>query len=667
MQSKMKMVQKISIILLSVLLLSCSGVHRGLDSKHDRAEQELEQLSSALLSGDFDSIWTVTRASADINYYVYDPSYKLVFWSENVLSLGQPTIPSYNEWFDYKFANASCSCRWSRVGGYYVLTAIPVEWHISARDEIEQSFSYRPLINRAPRAKLYIFLLITIALFALIVMLGIWALIRYRGFRNMSLSLKLQFPTMALLLLAFGYIFTVSVSYVRHHYADRQKNSLQEKCLFIQSALQNLYYWDYSMSTIDGSGLSVDLRDLAHTYATDIHVYDLDGRLVGSSTPQLFEHGLLSDRLAPEVFFLDESTMTLYSTLGDISYLSAFTEFKNGNPTRLGYIAVPSFISEDEMAREVDAYMARLLPAYLIVLILALIVSVVVARGLAHPLTVMAQNMRDIDFGAPHRYINYPYHDEVGELVARYNQMVDQIDLFTRRLARSEREGAWRTMARQVAHEINNPLTPMKLTIQQLQRVKGTDRFDELFERATAMLIEQIDNLSRIATSFSSFARLPQVQTSAVDIAEKLTAAIALSANNSHNIPIRYVGPDKGVMVEADGEQIGQVFTNIFRNAIQAIGDKQDGDIIVVLTNPQSTNDNRMNEVEISISDNGPGIPEEIRDKIFVPDFTTKSNGTGLGLTISKNIVEGSDGRITFTTSDKGTTFYIYLRKIIQS
>ena len=657
----------IRILLLLAVLGGCSS--RGIEGRQAQAEKELVGLSSALQSGNFDSIRLITSASADINYYIYDPSFKLVFWSENVLSLNEPTIPGYDKWFEQSFANADCMCRWSRVGGYYVLTAIPTAWHISAREEIEQSFSYRPLIKdnsedsswlTASGTRVRMYYLIMIALFILIVAYGIGALIKHHGIKDMSLQLKLQREIITIVLVAFGYIFATSVSYVRHHYAERQKTSLQEKCRFIQSALQNLYYWDYSISRNDGVGLSVDLRDLAHTYALDIHVYDLDGRLIGSSTPSLFERGLLSDHLAPEVFFSDESTMTLYSTLGDISYLSAYTDFLNGTFGKLGYIAVPSFISEDEMAREVDAYMARLLPAYLLVLILALIASVLFARLLTHPLAVMAQNMKDLEIGAPHHYIDYPYHDEVGELVARYNQMVDQLDLFTRRLARSEREGAWRTMARQVAHEINNPLTPMKLTIQQLQRVKDTERFDELFARATAMLIEQIDNLSRIATSFSTFARLPQVETTAVDIADKLTAAISLSTNNSHNIPIRYVGPDSNVIVEADGEQIGQVFTNIFRNAIQAIGDRPDGDIIVVLSD-------QGKEVEISISDNGPGIPEEVRDKIFVPDFTTKSNGTGLGLSISKNIVEGSDGRITFTTSDKGTTFYIYLRKIIQS
>lgn len=650
------------------LFFGCGGT--SLDSRQQRAEKELIALSSAIQSSNFDSIWQVAKTSADINYYVYDPMFHLVFWSENGLCIDQPSIPAYDTWFEHDFANALCSCRWSRAGGYYVLTAIPIEWHIRAREQIEQSFSYRPLSSRNKRDwanvnRLYY--LLTLALFALIVVLGIGALVRYKGFRNMSLRIKLQYPIVALVLLAFGYIFTVSVHYVRRHYAERQQANLQEKCRFIQSALQNLYYWDYSLVTVNNMALSADLRDLAHTYGTDIHVYDMDGMLKGSSTPQLFEHRLLSPYLAPEVFFSGQSDMTLYSQLGDRRYLSVFTDFRNGTYVQLGYIAVPFFISEDEMAQEVDSYIARLLPPYLVVLVLALLVAVFVARGLASPLTTVANKMRDLELGKQHSYIHYPYNDELGELVNRYNNMVDQLELFTRRLARSEREGAWRTMARQVAHEINNPLTPMKLTIQQLQRVKGTERFDELFNRATAMLIEQIDNLSRIATSFSTFARLPQVETATVDIAEKLTAAIALSTNNSHNIPIRYVGPDKNAFVEADGEQIGQVFTNIFRNAIQAIGNQSDGDIIVVLnTDYHPASGSGIEEVEISISDNGPGIPEEVRDKIFVPDFTTKSNGTGLGLSISKNIVEGSDGRITFTTSEKGTTFYIYLRKSLK-
>ena len=236
----------------------------------------------------------------------------------------------------------------------------------------------------------------------------------------------------------------------------------------------------------------------------------------------------------------------------------------------------------------------------------------------------------------------------------RYNLLVDQVEESAEQLARAEREGAWRTMARQIAHEINNPLTPMKLSVQKLRLKRGTDRFDEYFDKTTKMLIDEIDNLAHIAQSFSAFAKQPEVVTTEVDIAEKLSNVITLQRENDEQIPIRYIGPDSGVGVLADKEQISQVFVNIIRNALQA----SPTDIIVML-NPSFSD----KEIQISISDDGTGIPEDIRPRIFRPNFTTKSNGNGLGLAISKHIVEGSGGRIEFDTSPKGTTFYIYLRK----
>jgi nitrogen fixation/metabolism regulation signal transduction histidine kinase len=241
--------------------------------------------------------------------------------------------------------------------------------------------------------------------------------------------------------------------------------------------------------------------------------------------------------------------------------------------------------------------------------------------------------------------------------------LVDRVEESAEKLANAEREGAWRTMARQIAHEINNPLTPMKLSVQKLQRLRGTEQFDAYFEKATPMLISEIDNLAHIAQSFSTFAKQPEVVTAEVDVAAKLSNVITLQRANDEQVPIRYVGADSGVTVLADPEQISQVFVNIIRNAIQAISNqpseiRREPDIIVILNAMYSER-----EVQISISDNGPGIPEELREKIFRPNFTTKSNGNGLGLAISKHIVEGSGGRIEFDTSDKGTTFYIYLLK----
>lgn len=200
----------------------------------------------------------------------------------------------------------------------------------------------------------------------------------------------------------------------------------------------------------------------------------------------------------------------------------------------------------------------------------------------------------------------------------------------------------------------------MKLSVQKLQRLRGTEQFDAYFEKATAMLVSEIDNLAHIAQSFSTFAKQPDVVTTEVDIAEKLSHVITLQRANDEQIPVRYVGADSGVTVLADQEQVSQVFVNIIRNAIQALEGQADADIIVVLNAAYSEN-----EVQISISDNGPGIAEDIREKIFRPNFTTKSNGNGLGLAISRHIVEGSGGRIEFETSPKGTTFFVYFKKSV--
>jgi nitrogen fixation/metabolism regulation signal transduction histidine kinase len=327
-------------------------------------------------------------------------------------------------------------------------------------------------------------------------------------------------------------------------------------------------------------------------------------------------------------------------------------------------------MSEQTRNAEVDKLLSHLLPPYIIVLLLALFFAYAAAKSMSAPLSLLAEKMRKFAIGGDNNHIDYPYHDELGVLVERYNLLVDQVEESAEQLARAEREGAWRTMARQIAHEINNPLTPMKLSVQKLQLKRGKPDFDDYFDKTTKMLIAEIDNLAHIAQSFSTFAKQPEVVTAEVDVAEKLSHVITLQRENDAQVPIRYVGADSGVEGYADKEQISQVFVNIIRNAIQAISEQESRgksdeprterqpDIIVTL-NPLYSE----KEMEITISDNGPGIPEDIREKIFRPNFTTKSNGNGLGLAISKHIVEGSGGRITFATSPKGTTFFIYLRK----
>jgi len=621
-----------------------------------QAEQRTSQLVAALeRNAPIDTLRAIAEKDDDVLFYIFDAR-QMVYWSSNRLASDAVYLTAYDTWRDVSFSNAQAQARWTKAGRYNVLTVIPLSY--TEPDETVQGTA--PTARRFS-SRMYFYLII--ALFALMIVIGFIGLIRRHGIRNMRLSTRIMYIIFTCVLAVFIYIFVMSIRYVHSSFEYRQRKELQTRSEYIQAFMRSLYYWDVSLSSAQARGLAIDLHDLAYDMNQDIHVYSLSGELLASSSPALFENGLLSRRMAPEAFFTEEHTAVCYEQLGSQPYLVSYVPFHNGSFVTIGYIAVPYFLSEQTRNEELDALLARLLPPYIIVLILALFFSFGAAKSMTAPISMLNEKMRHFEIGAKDNHIDYPYQDELGALVERYNMLVDRVEESAEKLANAEREGAWRTMARQIAHEINNPLTPMKLSVQKLQRLRGTEQFDAYFEKATPMLISEIDNLAHIAQSFSTFAKQPEVVTAEVDVAAKLSNVITLQRANDEQIPIRYVGADSGVTVLADQEQISQVFVNIIRNAIQAISSqpsetRREPDIIVVLNAMYSER-----EVQISVSDNGPGIPEDLREKIFRPNFTTKSNGNGLGLAISKHIVEGTGGRITFETSEKGTTFYILLPK----
>ena len=654
-----------------------SKQNRKIAEKQAFAERQTAILCEALERGaSIDTIRAITepfngqgRKAKDekneIFFYVFD-AHQMVYWSSNRLASGDVFLHSYDTWRDKDFANAKTKVRWTRAGMYNVLTVIPISY-TELQDYTEiytvaaQTFSFRQLLEYEdkPYASSRPYFILCHVLFGLIILIGIIILIHYRGTRNMRLSTRIMYIVMIPVMAVFIYIFFMSIRYVHANQEEHQRHDLQMRSEYVQSYLRNLYYWDQALTSSQAPGLAIDLHDLGYDMNQDIHVYGLNGELIASSSPALFNSGLLSRRMAPEALFTEEHSVICYEQLANHPYLVSYVPFHNGSFVTIGYIAVPSFLSEQTRNAEVDKLLSHLLPPYLVVVLLALFFAFAAAKSMSAPISLLAEKMKGFRIGGnQNKHIDYPYHDELGALVERYNLLIDRVEESAEQLAKAERESAWRTMARQIAHEINNPLTPMKLSVQKLQLKRGTDQFDAYFEKTTQMLISEIDNLAHIAQSFSAFAKQPEVVTTEVDIAQKLSTVITLQRENDAQIPVRYVGADSGVMGLADKEQISQVFVNIIRNAIQALEGQKNGDIIVTL-NPLYSE----REMEITISDNGPGIPAEIQEKIFRPNFTTKSNGNGLGLAISKHIVEGSAGRITFSTSDKGTTFYIYLRK----
>ena len=706
-------------------------LERTLHEQQQRAEELTNRLCYAIEANSFDSLWLYSQLDENIVFYIYHGNQMVYWSNAWLTSSKRMKNPVLDAWQFMQWDNAQGVCYRRRVNDFLVVVAIPVKYHYSVTstqlhnsfvppfrgdealqlvarqaddsdpvysndgtylfsvtrqegtqmsenqlvnmDDMLNNFSYRSIFSSgeqtdaASQRKLRTYYILVFVVIIGLLVLAVYSLIRHRGFQRMRLGGKFQIVLTPMALVILLSIFLASLEHSRQVFIETQQLRLTKKAQYVKMALQNMYFWDLSLSKANTMSLNIDLRDMSFAYEMDIHVYDLNGQLIGTSAPQLFQYGLLPMHIAPQPFFREPTTTVQYEHIGNVRYLSAYTEFINGNYTQIGYIALPSFISQKEINTHLQAYILKVLPLYIVLLLAAIAVVWGMSRMVTSSLSMVSEQLKRHRLGEPGKHIDYSYTDEVGELVTHYNQMMDALAESTERLARTEREMAWRTMARQEAHEINNPLTPMKLTLQLLQRTKGTERFDAAFDRSTHLLIEQIDNLSHIAKSFSSFAKMPEVNPTTVDVAAKLCNFITLMRNNPAGIPIRYIGQEQGVMAIADADQITQVFTNIVKNAMQAMQGQDNGDIIIILKSQgihlEKQGCAASDWIEISISDNGPGIPMDLREKVFVPNFTTKNTGAGLGLPISKNIVEGSGGKISFQTSDAGTTFYIYLKK----
>jgi nitrogen fixation/metabolism regulation signal transduction histidine kinase len=271
--------------------------------------------------------------------------------------------------------------------------------------------------------------------------------------------------------------------------------------------------------------------------------------------------------------------------------------------------------------------------------------ALILANQVSKPLQLLQSKLAALRFGKRSQTIEYQRDDEVGSLVKEYNRMVNELQTSAEKLARSERESAWREMARQIAHEIKNPLTPMKLTVQHLRRAwkdKAPD-LDNHIDRTTNTLIDQIDTLSNIANEFSKFAQVPGAHFEAIDLVQKIQRITHLFEDTCR---IHFHRKTRG-------QQEIIIFANIIRNALQAVPEDADPQLDIELESGEQS-------VVVKVTDNGTGIPEELHSRLFEPNFTTKTSGMGLGLAIAKKIMEGSQGKIWFETRrNGGTTFFL--------
>jgi len=505
-----------------------------------------------------------------------------------------------------------------------------------------------------------IYFIYTFLICLLLSVVLIWLNMRHNGILSLKLgfSTRYQVAFVLLLMVSFMGVFYVSASYITNGYKKNQLTGIDNKKAYIRNALQGMYYWTQDLSLVNTQDLNLDLQELSYMYQTDINVYDNNGHLVGSSQPLIYNKNLVGRQIAPEPFFGENSSINQEEYIGDLRFSTGYTDFLNGDFMQIGFISIPLYVSSEEVRYEIENFLGVVVHIYIIIALLSVLMSFFIGRQLSAPLKLIENKLRKMQFGQRNEKIDYKQNDEIGKLVLQYNKTIEELERSARLLAQTERESAWRTMARQIAHEINNPLTPMKLTIQQLQRTKSMndDRFDDYFEKSTRTLVEQIDTLSRIAGSFSNFARMPEARFELTDIAAKLYSTTQLFVSSHELIQFKYDGAQSNVMILADPEQLLQVFTNLLKNAVQAIPSNRQGEIKVSLFTEN-------NFAIVQVSDNGKGIPTELQDKIFAPNFTTKSTGMGLGLSITKNIVEMAGGTISFkSTENVGSVFTLQFK-----
>ncbi|HEU0111820.1 MAG TPA: HAMP domain-containing sensor histidine kinase [Flavisolibacter sp.] len=483
-------------------------------------------------------------------------------------------------------------------------------------------------------------------------------------FAQVNIRSQIHGTVIFISVLSFLIIGAATISFFISRYNRNNEDRLSRTAGIMlkemEKPLKGLSYSD-SLATFDSTtNLRRLVKEVADIHNVDVNIYDLDGNLEVTSDETVYNKGILSTKMHPRAYYhlnrLRQVLRVQEENVSSLQYLSIYTAVRDENGAVQKYLNVPYFSSQLDLKQEISNFLVTIINLNAFIFLIAGTIALFITNKITRSFSVIGDKMRDITLGKTNEEIVWKKNDEIGELVKQYNKMVHELEKSADALAKSEREGAWREMARQVAHEIKNPLTPMKLSIQYLQKAINTNHTDvkELTTNVANTLIEQIDHLSKIAADFSQFANIGNRTIELVDLHQVIGSLVELyKANPSVNIDWSKV--EGSIILKADKTHMNRLFTNLLANAVDACYGRSKCLL-------QIHEERRGHSIIITIKDNGEGIPEEMRSKIFTPNFTTKTSGTGLGLAMCKSIVEQAKGNIWFETEEgKGTTFFVQL------
>ena len=453
----------------------------------------------------------------------------------------------------------------------------------------------------------------------------------------------------------------VTYQYISNLNTSQQQEVLSKNLHAIQQVINKKIGKQAIAKSVKQDDFTQAFHQVADLYQSDINLYALNGDLLLSTRPMLVNSGITANCMNPSAYIsltLDaQSEIIMKEQIGKLNYLSAYTPIRNTNSEIIAYLNLPYFANAEDYNQKIAVFITTIINSYVLIVFLISIIAFFIAKSITAPLSLIQDQLIKTKLGQKMKTINWDRNDEIGSLIKAYNKMIIDLEESANKLAKSERESAWKEMAKQVAHEIKNPLTPMKLGLQLLERAHQAhdENFPEKFENFTKTFIQQIDNLTNIANEFANYALMPNHKTEAVIIKDALWASLDLFKHLSN---IKFIINDEtqnGMLVLGNKDNFISIFNNLFRNATQAV-DQVEHPIIQLHLSISA------NKLLIKFEDNGIGIPEAIQSNIFEPSFTTKNSGMGLGLAIVKNSLLPIDGEIWFQSSpNKGTTFFVLL------
>ena len=429
-----------------------------------------------------------------------------------------------------------------------------------------------------------------------------------------SLRNRIQLAVITLIIGSFFIIGWVTVSFFQQSSNKTNEKRLLQK---VGTVLRDL---EHELQLITPQNDSLLLQDIAKPISDihhiDLHIFGLDGKLNYSSAEFIFQKGILANRMHPKAYHqLSIQNKKLFIQKENIQnqiFKTVYLPLRTNSNAINAYLSIPYYSSDSSLEQEVSDFMGALLNVYVFLLLLAGVIAIAVANSITQPISTIGERLTDLKLGR-NEALEWNSQDEIGDLVNAYNTMIEELEASTEKLKQSEREGAWREMAKQVAHEIKNPLTPMKLSIQYLMHVAKSDpaRAESMLAKVSQTLIEQIEGLARIATEFSNFAKMPTAKNSHFILNDVVQSVYNLFTQvPEDHLSIQLAMPDKNFPVFADRENLMRVLNNLIKNAIQAIPDEKEGQIKVQLY-PQ----NKM--AIIAVQDNGTGISDELKEKVF--------------------------------------------------